>query len=179
MSITAVTWCSPVDDKARHRANSRAKNGSIDSIGNSSSSSGKSQRVPACKLPSDYPLPSANSSTLEAISSINTPISPRTLASPCGSTDYVFIPPSPSISSLYEISIQEGTLSPHQGSLLVSARSAGVAKSASSPGSLPSVHSLFSPPAVHYHQRYFESHRTQQPSPLLRVKKSLDHLASR
>ncbi|KAJ1648336.1 hypothetical protein J3B02_002343 [Coemansia erecta] len=184
MVITAVKWSSPVDDKTRRRTYSRPKNDSIDSISNgsnnSSSSFDKSQKVySACKLPSDYPLPSANSSTLEAISSINTPISPRTLASPCGSTDYVFIPPSPSISSLYEVSIQEGTLSPHQGSLLVNARSAGVAKSASSPGSLPSVHSLFSPPPVHYHQRYFESHRMPQSPSLLRVKKSLDHLASK
>ncbi|KAJ1876944.1 hypothetical protein H4R99_000272 [Coemansia sp. RSA 1722] len=191
MIISAVTWSSPVDDHVHKRSISkpRPKNSSIDEInsGNSSdgssnssnSMSGKCLRAPVNKLLSDYPLPSANSSTLEAISSINTPISPRTLASPCGSTDYVFIPPSPSISSLYEISIQEGTLSPHQGSLLVNARSAGVAKSVSSPGSLPSVQSLFSPPPVHYHHRYFESHRTQQLPSQPRIKKSLDNLVSK
>ncbi|KAJ1721892.1 hypothetical protein LPJ53_003642 [Coemansia erecta] len=189
MSISAVSWSSPVDDK-----NARIATPANDNSSDSDSVNGDDddddddleliteddidQDIEKCLEESDTddpPLPSANSSALEQISSINTPISPRTLASPCGSTDYVFIPPSPSISSLYEVTMSD-TLSPHHhAALLASARSAGMAKSVSSPGSIPSAHSLFSPPPVLYHQRYFESRRiTSAP----RVKKSYDRFSS-
>ncbi|KAJ2783974.1 hypothetical protein GGI15_002404 [Coemansia interrupta] len=184
MSISAVSWSSPVDDKNIRIATS-AENHDNDSDADEDDGDLEliteddiDQDIEKCLEEPDAdgpPLPSANSSAIEQISSINTPISPRTLASPCGSTDYVFIPPSPSISSLYEVTMSD-TLSPHHhAALLASARSAGMAKSASSPGSIPSAHSLFSPPPVLYHQRYFESRRlTSAP----RVKKSYDRFSS-
>ncbi|KAJ2374108.1 hypothetical protein IW150_003286, partial [Coemansia sp. RSA 2607] len=192
MSISAVTWASPIDGKTACIAtpadvvslnsDDGHDNGSDDDDDDDDleliTEEDIDQDIDVCpKQPGadDPPLPSANSSALEQISSINTPISPRTLASPCGSTDYVFIPPSPSISSLYEVTMSD-TLSPHHhAALLASARSAGMAKSVSSPGSIPSAHSLFSPPPVLYHQRYFESRRiTSAP----RANKSYERFSS-
>ncbi|KAJ2909013.1 hypothetical protein GGI21_002311 [Coemansia aciculifera] len=85
--------------------------------------------------------------------------SPRTLASPCGSSDYEFVPPSPSISSLYEGSGPETTLlqSPAP---MANPRSTGLGKSVHSPSGQVAGSSLFSPPPVSYHQRYFEVHGT-------------------
>ncbi|KAJ2816325.1 hypothetical protein FBU31_006619, partial [Coemansia sp. 'formosensis'] len=60
------------------------------------------------------------------------PASPQTLASPCGSSDYEFVPPSPSISSLYEVAGPEPAIlmSPAQ---MANPRSIGLGKSANSP----------------------------------------------
>ncbi|KAJ2743322.1 hypothetical protein GGI20_003836 [Coemansia sp. BCRC 34301] len=86
----------------------------------------------------------------------NAPSSPQTLASPCGSSDYEFVPPSPSISSLYEVPGPDTALL-QPSALLANPRTTGLGKSVDSPSGLTGS-SLFSPPPVSYHQRYFEAH---------------------
>ncbi|KAJ2849421.1 hypothetical protein IWW36_002638 [Coemansia brasiliensis] len=79
---------------------------------------------------------------IESISSANTPLTPLILSSPCDSGEYVVVPPSPSISSLYGASINmSGPPS------VLSPRSINMNKSNSSPGSMPGP-SMFSPPPI-------------------------------
>ncbi|KAJ2005613.1 hypothetical protein H4R26_001860 [Coemansia thaxteri] len=102
---------------------------------------------------------------IEAARYANMPASPHTLASPCGSSDYEFVPPSPSISSVYEVKLDSALPQAPAASALLSPnpRSAGIGKSISSPGCLPAS-SLFSPPPVTFHQRYFETHGLRSPA---------------
>lgn len=93
-------------------------------------------------------------------------VSPRTLASPCGSSDYEFVPPSPSITSLCDLtgSITLSRTSSFAGSTTQSPRQpfAKVLKSSSSPGGMTGS-SLFSPPpSMTYHKKYFETHHPSQ-----------------
>ncbi|KAJ1822237.1 hypothetical protein GGH91_002189 [Coemansia sp. RSA 2671] len=92
----------------------------------------------------------------------NTPASPQTLASPCGSSDYEFVPPSPSISSLYEGAGPEGTVAQSL-TQMANPRPTGLGKSVNSPSGLAGS-SLFSPPPVAYHQRYFETRGMRSPA---------------
>ncbi|KAJ1740611.1 hypothetical protein LPJ78_005175 [Coemansia sp. RSA 989] len=79
---------------------------------------------------------------IESISSANTPLTPLILSSPCDSGEYVVVPPSPSISSLYGTSINiSGSPS------VLSPRSVNMSKSNSSPGTMPGP-SMFSPPPI-------------------------------
>ncbi|KAJ2754824.1 hypothetical protein H4R27_004536 [Coemansia aciculifera] len=109
---------------------------------------------------------------IESFRYTNTPASPQTLASPCGSSDYEFVPPSPSISSLYEVTGPEAAIS--QSSVqMANPRSTGLGKSINSPSGLAGS-SLFSPPPVAYHQRYFEAHGMRSPA----IRDSSDRTAS-
>ncbi|KAJ1667921.1 hypothetical protein IW140_003455 [Coemansia sp. RSA 1813] len=163
----AVSWSSPVDDRSR-------KSMAFDTIvaaPNSkiidSSDSDSSHDGSGCS-PRDHTAPSMAESNPETISTGTPPGSPRTLASPCNSFDYVFIPPSPSISSLYGVSAMD-TLS-HAPSALSNPRSATLAKSVSSPGAAAGQASLFSPPPMAFHQKYFENHSPR--SPIVRTSSS-------
>ncbi|KAJ2531259.1 hypothetical protein EV175_007236, partial [Coemansia sp. RSA 1933] len=131
----AVSWSSPVDDRSRKSmafetivASENRENS--DSAGDDSSSSYDGS---GCS-PRDRPTPSVAESNPETISTGTPPGSPRTLASPCNSFDYVFIPPSPSISSLYGVSAMD-TLA-HAPSTLANPRSANLAKVIGSPGAM-------------------------------------------
>ncbi|KAJ2019755.1 hypothetical protein GGI09_006598 [Coemansia sp. S100] len=99
---------------------------------------------------------------IESFRYTNTPASPQTLASPCGSSDYEFVPPSPSISSLYEITGPETAIS-QSSAQMTNPRSTGPGKSINSPSGQAGS-SLFSPPPVAYHQRYFEAHGMRSPA---------------
>ncbi|KAJ2518314.1 hypothetical protein H4217_003401 [Coemansia sp. RSA 1939] len=176
----AVSWSSPVDDRSRKsaafdtvtmapdsntsndgvKATEKEKGGSMDADG-STDSEGDEE---AAHSPTSGSTPSVAESNPETISTGTPPGSPRTLASPCNSFDYVFIPPSPSISSLYGATGME-TLA-HAPSTLANPRSASLAKSISSPVAAVHAHahaSLFSPPPVAYHQKYFETHSPRSP----------------
>ncbi|KAJ2793303.1 hypothetical protein H4R20_006580, partial [Coemansia guatemalensis] len=104
---------------------------------------------------------SIDESNLEAISVINTPMTALIPNSPCGSSDFVVVPPSPSIASLYGPSMA-GTLS-HPPSIL-SPRSVNMAKASSSPGCLTGS-SLFSPPPIPSHKRFSEAHPSEAHTP--------------
>ncbi|KAJ2083298.1 hypothetical protein H4R24_000945 [Coemansia sp. RSA 988] len=104
---------------------------------------------------------SIDESNLEAISVINTPMTALIPNSPCGSSDFVVVPPSPSIASLYDPSMA-GTLS-HPPSIL-SPRSVNMAKATSSPGCLTGS-SLFSPPPIPTHKRFSEARPSETHTP--------------
>ncbi|KAJ2493394.1 hypothetical protein IWW37_000678 [Coemansia sp. RSA 2050] len=107
-------------------------------------------------------LYSLNESQAGSFRYTNTPASPQTLASPCGSSDYEFVPPSPSISSLYETAGPEGTVAQSHAQM-ANPRPTGLGKSVNSPSGLAGS-SLFSPPPIAYHQRYFEAHSMRSPA---------------
>ncbi|PIA13959.1 hypothetical protein COEREDRAFT_10896 [Coemansia reversa NRRL 1564] len=104
---------------------------------------------------------SIDESNLEAISVINTPMTALIPNSPCGSSDFVVVPPSPSIASLYGLSMA-GTLS-HPPSIL-SPRSVNMAKASSSPGCLTGS-SLFSPPPIPNYKRFSEARTSDAHTP--------------
>ncbi|KAJ1797985.1 hypothetical protein LPJ59_002791 [Coemansia sp. RSA 2399] len=157
-----VSWSSPVDD--RSRKSMAFETIVVEPNSDSDSSCGGS----GCS-PRDHTTPSVAESNLETINTGTPPGSPRTLASPCNSFDYVFIPPSPSISSLYGVSAMD-TLA-HAPSALSNPRSANLTKTISSPNAgAGQSSSLFSPPPMAFHQKYFENHSPR--SPLVRTSSS-------
>ncbi|KAI9502599.1 hypothetical protein BX070DRAFT_235642 [Coemansia spiralis] len=152
-----VSWSSPIDDRSRRSMASEANTASNgDRFAASECTSDEQGHSPKDALAS-----SVVESHLDTISVNTSPASPRTLASPCNSFDYVFIPPSPSISSLYGMSAME-TLS-HAPPIPGNPRSVNIAKSSSSPGCVAGQQSLFSPPPVAFHQKYFESRGPRSP----------------
>ncbi|KAJ2398558.1 hypothetical protein GGI23_003174 [Coemansia sp. RSA 2559] len=157
-----VAWSSPVDDRSR-------KSMAFETIVvEPNSGSGSSCSGSGCS-PRDHTTPSVAESNPETISTGTPQGSPRTLASPCNSFDYVFIPPSPSISSLYGVSVMD-TLA-HAPSALGNPRSANLTKTISSPNAgAGQSSSLFSPPPMAFHQKYFENHSPR--SPLVRTSSS-------
>ncbi|KAJ1831364.1 hypothetical protein LPJ63_004333 [Coemansia sp. RSA 2711] len=148
----SVSWSSPVDDKNR-RSIIRAVPETMSNLTavplKVSVLSGK---APYQQSPRSAPI-SIDESNFESISSANTPVTPHILSSPCDSIDYVVVPPSPSISSLYGASIA-GTLS--RPPSVMSPRSVNMNKSTSSPGGLAAGTSMFSPPPVP-NRRHLES----------------------
>ncbi|KAJ2814644.1 hypothetical protein IWW50_007073 [Coemansia erecta] len=150
----SVSWSSPVDDKSR-RSIIRAvpeTMGNITPVPHKVSVLSGHANKAYVQSPRSAPISFADSN-FESISSANTPVTPHILSSPCDSVDYVVVPPSPSISSLYGVSVA-GTLS--RPPSVMSPRSVNMNKSTSSPGGLTGS-SLFSPPPVP-NKRHFESH---------------------
>ncbi|KAJ2748946.1 hypothetical protein IWQ56_007334, partial [Coemansia nantahalensis] len=94
---------------------------------------------------------SIDESNLDTISSNESPATPGMLGSPCDSVDYVVVPPSPSIASLYITSIPGSPAGPPS---VLSPRSAHLGRSLASPARAAGK-SLFSPPPATYNRRYF------------------------
>ncbi|KAJ1755405.1 hypothetical protein LPJ77_001826 [Coemansia sp. RSA 2523] len=156
---SSVSWSSPVDDKNRRsiiRAVPETMGNIVPVPLQVSMLSGIGQKAPYQQSLRSAPISIADSN-FESISSVNTPITPHILSSPCDSIDYVVVPPSPSISSMYGMSIS-GTLS--RPPSIMSPRSVNMGKSSSSPGGLTGS-SLFTPPAV-LNKRHFESQLSNQ-----------------
>ncbi|KAI8325126.1 hypothetical protein GQ54DRAFT_308718 [Martensiomyces pterosporus] len=106
-----ISWSTPIDD--RHRP------------------------PPARAPTSEHQLPKEMSCSFDedslGITSCSTaPSSPVTLASPCGSSEFIFVPPSPSCSSLFEISGSDTLSHPPLSSAF---RAGNLSKSPSSPSS--------------------------------------------
>ncbi|KAJ1890725.1 hypothetical protein LPJ66_007311 [Kickxella alabastrina] len=152
-------WSSPLDMESTMTQVDNAADADYDDMGLIEDEFAECDEVHRLGDQANIPRLSPAGSNFEMISSMNTPISPRTLASPCGSSDFEMIPQSPSISWLYD-GAPSDTLSQHHLSLLINPRTTSMIKSVSSPGCLiTSGPSLFSPPPVHFHQKFFESRR--------------------
>ncbi|KAJ2159009.1 hypothetical protein GGF46_003342 [Coemansia sp. RSA 552] len=133
----AVAWTSPVDDKSRRSiiravpetmGNIRPVPYQVSLLVDGERSGGHGSPRSAALSVADSHCGSIGSAATPATataqqigSPINTPATAHLFGSPCSSTDYVVVPPSPSITSLY-------------GASLLSPRSVGMSKSVSSPG---------------------------------------------
>ncbi|KAJ1900049.1 hypothetical protein LPJ66_001721 [Kickxella alabastrina] len=156
-------WSSPLDMESTMTQVDNADDAGYDDMGLIEDEFAECDEVHRLGDQANIPRLSPAGSNFEMISSMNRPISPRTLASPCGSSDFEMIPQSPSISWLYD-GAPSDTLSQHHLSLLINPRTTSMIKSVSSPGCLiTSGPSLFSPPPVHFHQKFFESRRMNMP----------------
>ncbi|KAI7827389.1 hypothetical protein BX661DRAFT_198665 [Kickxella alabastrina] len=152
-------WSSPLDMESTMTQVDNAADANYNDMGLIEDEFAECDEVHRLGDQANIPRLSPAGSNFEMISSMDTPISPRTLASPCGSSDFEMIPQSPSISWLYD-GAPSDTLSQHHLSLLINPRTTSMIKSVSSPGCLiTSGPSLFSPPPVHFHQKFFESRR--------------------
>ncbi|KAJ2714891.1 hypothetical protein H4R19_001491 [Coemansia spiralis] len=98
---------------------------------------------------------SIDENNLDTISPAVTPATPCMIGSPCDSVDYVDVPPSPSIASLYGMSTPG---SPVCLPPVLSPRSARLGRSLASPARAIGP-SMFSPPPATYHRRYFDADR--------------------
>ncbi|KAJ1726817.1 hypothetical protein LPJ61_004943 [Coemansia biformis] len=112
-----------------------------------------SGRLACQSSPESAPI-SIDESNLDTISAVNTPATARMASSPCDSVDYVVVPPSPSIASMYGVSMSGSLSGPPS---VLSPRSVNILRPLASPGRHARP-SLFSPPPATYHRKYFDAH---------------------